>query len=65
MPVTLAQAKLNVQTDLDAQVIDEFRKSSWLMDNIPFHDCVSPTGGGATMTYGYTWSPSPPRPSGR
>lgn len=54
MPVTLAQAKLNVQTDLDAQVIDEFRKSSWLMDNIPFHDCVSPTGGGATMTYGYT-----------
>ena len=54
MPVTLAQAMLNVQTDLDAQVIDEFRKSSWLMDNIPFHDCVSPTGGGATMTYGYT-----------
>lgn len=54
MPVTLAQAKLNVQTDLDAQVIDEFRKSSWLMDNIPFHDCVSSTGGGATMTYGYT-----------
>lgn len=54
MPVTLAQAKLNVQTDLDAQVIDEFRKSSFLMDNIPFHDCVSPTGGGATLTYGYT-----------
>lgn len=54
MPVTLAQAKLNVQTDLDANVIDEFRKSSYLMDNLTFHDCVSPTGGGATLTYGYT-----------
>lgn len=54
MAVTLAQAKLNVQTDLDAQVIDEFRKSSFLMDNLTFHDCVSPTGGGATLTYGYT-----------
>ena len=54
MPVTLVQAKLNVQTDLDAAVIDEFRKSNYLMDNLTFHDCVSPTGGGATMTYGYT-----------
>lgn len=54
MPVTLAQAKLNVQTDLDAYVIDEFRKSSFLLDNMPFHDAVSPTGGGATPTYGYT-----------
>lgn len=54
MAVTLAQAKLNVQTDLDSMVIDEFRKSSFLMDNIPFLDCVSPTGGGSTLTYGYT-----------
>lgn len=54
MPVTLAQAKLNVQTEMEAGVIDEFRKSSWLLDNITFHDCVSPTGGGATLTYGYT-----------
>lgn len=54
MAVTLAQAKLNVQTDLDRNVIDEFRKSSYLMDNLTFHDCISPTGGGATMTYGYT-----------
>ncbi len=54
MPVTLAQAKLNVQTDLDAMVIDEFRKSSFLLNNIPFHNCVSPSGGGSTLTYGYT-----------
>lgn len=54
MAVTLAQAKLNVQDDLQLGIIDEFRKSSYLMDNLTFDDCVSPTGGGATLTYGYT-----------
>lgn len=54
MAVTLAQAKLNVTDDLQAGIIDEFAKSSFIMNNIPFHDCVSPVGGGATLTYGYT-----------
>jgi hypothetical protein len=54
MAVTLSQAKLNVQDALQMGVIDEFRKSSYLLDNIPFDDCVSPTGGGSTLTYGYT-----------
>lgn len=54
MPVTLAQAKLNTQDDIDLQVIDEFRKSSWLLDNMVFDDVVNPAGGGATLTYGYT-----------
>ena len=54
MAVTLAQAKLNVTDDLQAGIIDEFAKSSFLLNNIPFHDCVSPVGGGATLTYGYT-----------
>jgi len=54
MPVTLAEAKKNVQDDLQVGVIDEFQKSSFIMDNIIFDDCVSPTGGGATLTYGYT-----------
>lgn len=54
MPVTLAQSKLNVQDDLSAGVIDEFAKNSFILRNIPFHDCVSPTGGGATLTYSYT-----------
>ncbi|WP_430479312.1 major capsid protein [Streptomyces sp. P11-1] len=53
MPVTLAQAKLNTQDDLDLMVIDEFRKSSWLLDNLTFEDVVNPAGGGATLTYGY------------
>ena len=54
MAVTLAQAKLNVQDELQAGIIDEFAKSSYILNNIPFADVVSPTGGGATMTYAYT-----------
>lgn len=54
MAVTLAQARLNVQDDLQMGIIDEFRKSNYLMNALPFDDCVSPTGGGATLTYGYT-----------
>lgn len=53
-PVTLAQAKLNTTDDVDLFVIDEFRKSSFLLDAIPFDQAVSPAGGGATLTYGYT-----------
>jgi hypothetical protein len=54
MAVTLAQAKLNVTDDLQLGIIDEFAKSSFILNNIPFDDCVSPVGGGATLTYGYT-----------
>ena len=35
-------------------VIDEFAKASFLFNNLTFDDCVSPTGGGATLTYAYT-----------
>ena len=54
MPVTLAEAKKNVQDDLQMGVIDEFAKSNFILNNITFDDAVSPTGGGATPTYGYT-----------
>ena len=54
MAVTLAQAKLNVQDALQKGVIDEFAKSNFILNNITFDDAVSPTGGGATLTYGYT-----------
>lgn len=52
--ITLAEAQKNVQDDLQAGVIDEFRKNNYLLDNLTFDDVVSPTGGGATMTYAYT-----------
>ncbi|MFE7634465.1 major capsid protein [Kitasatospora sp. NPDC057518] len=54
MAITLADARINAQDDVDTMVIDEFRKSSWLLDNLTFDDAVSPAGGGATLTYGYT-----------
>ena len=54
MAVTLAQSKLNVTDDLQLGVIDEFRKSSWLMNNLTFADVASPVGGGNGYTYAYT-----------
>lgn len=54
MPITLAEASKNVQDDLQMGVIDEFRKSNWILNHLTFDDAVSPTGGGATPTYSYT-----------
>ena len=54
MPVTLEEAKKNVQDDLQMGVIDRFQKSNWILEHITFDDAVSPTGGGATPTYSYT-----------
>ena len=53
MAITLEQAKLNTQDDYDATVIDEFRKSSAILDNLIFDTAVNPAGGGATLTYSY------------
>ncbi|MCY9734162.1 phage capsid protein [Paenibacillus alvei] len=54
MAVTLSEAKKNVQDALTMGVIDEFQKNNFLLSNLTFDDAVSPTGGGATLTYGYT-----------
>ena len=54
MAITLAEVQKNVQDALQMGVIDEFRKNNFLLDNLTFDDAVSPTGGGATMTYAYT-----------
>jgi hypothetical protein len=54
MAITLAQAKLGTQDDIQKGAIDEFRKSSFILDNIAFDDAVTPGTNGATLTYGYT-----------
>lgn len=54
MAVTLAEAQVNVQDDVAFAVIEETRRKSWLLDQITFDDCVNPSGGGSTLTYGYT-----------
>lgn len=54
MPVTLAQAQINTQDDVDYAVIDNLRRYSWLFDQIVFDDTVTPGTGGGALTYGYT-----------
>lgn len=53
MPVTLAQAAQNTQSDYDPFIIDEFRKDNPILDTMQFDQAVNPAGGGATLTYGY------------
>lgn len=52
--ITLAEAQVNLQDDVAFAVIDETRRKSWLLDQMVFDDCVNPSGGGSTLTYGYT-----------
>lgn len=55
MPITLAQAQINAQDDVDYAVIDNLRRYSWLLDQVVFDDTVTPgTGGGSSLTYAYT-----------
>jgi len=54
MALTLAQVQVNLMDAVQVGVIDEFRKASFILENIQFDDAVSPVGGGATLTYGYT-----------
>lgn len=54
MAISLEDAKGRTQDALQQGVIDEFRKSSWLLDHIMFDDSVNPSGGGTTLTYSYT-----------
>lgn len=54
MPVTLEQAKVAMADKVDQQVVDEFRRQSFLLDQLTFDDAVSPGTGGSTLTYGYT-----------
>lgn len=51
--ITLAEAKKNTQDDMDLTVIDEFRKGTAITDTMIFDQAVNPSGGGATLTYGY------------
>lgn len=54
MAITLAEAKATMTDKVDQQVIDEFRRESFLLDKLTFDNAVAPATGGSTMTYGYT-----------
>lgn len=53
MALTLSEAKVGMADHVDQMVIDEFRRSSLLLDSLTFDDTVSPGTGGSTLVYGY------------
>lgn len=53
MPITLAEAKVGMADKVDQNIIDTFRRSSLLLDNLVFDNAISPGTGGSTLTYGY------------
>ena len=60
MAITLAEAKVGMTDKVDQKVIDEFRRSSLLLDKLTFDDTISPSvGGGSTLQYGYIRLKSP------
>ena len=63
--ITLAEAKVGMVDPIEQSVVDEFRRSSRLLDLLPFDDAVSPATGGSTLTYGYTILLTPSTASGR
>jgi len=59
MAITLAEAKVGMADKVDQQIVDMFRRSSLLLDNMVFDNCISPGTGGSTLTYGYIQLKSP------
>lgn len=53
MAITLAEAKVGMDDRVDQMVVDEFRRSSLLLDRLVFDNAISPGTGGSTLTYGY------------
>lgn len=53
MPITLQEAKVGMADKVDQNVIDTFRRSNLLLDNLVFDNAISPGTGGSTLTYGY------------
>jgi len=63
--ITLAEAKVGMADKVVQSVIDEFRRSSRLLELLPFDNAVSPGTGGSTLTYGYTKLLTPSTATGR
>ena len=59
MAITLQQAKVGMTDKVDQQIVDMFRRSSLLLDNMVFDNVISPGTGGSTLTYGYIQLKSP------
>lgn len=51
--ITLAEAKVGMADKVDQNVVDTFRRSSYLLDKLVFDNAISPGTGGSTLSYGY------------
>lgn len=49
MAITLAESKVSMVDKVDQQVIDEFRRESFLLDKLTFDNAVSPGTGGSMI----------------
>jgi len=65
MAITLAEAKVGMADKVDQQIVDMFRRSSLLLDQMVFDNVISPGTGGSTLTYGYIQLKSPSTASTR
>ena len=65
MPITLKDSKVGLADKIDQTVIDEFRRDSFILDQLTFDNCVSPGTGGSTLVYGYTQLKTPSVAEGR
>lgn len=59
MAITLEEAKVGMANKVDQAVVDEFRRSSLLLDRLVFDNAISPGTGGSTLVYGFTQLKSP------
>ena len=59
MAITLAEAKIGMADKVDQQIVDMFRRSSLLLDQMVFDNVISPGTDGSTLTYGYIQLKSP------
>jgi len=59
MAITLEEAKIGMADKVDQSIVDMFRRSSLLLDNMTFDNVISPGTGGSTLTYGYIQLKSP------
>lgn len=57
--ITLQEAKVGMADKVDQNVVDEFRRSSLLLDNLVFDNAISPGTGGSTLAYGYVQLKTP------
>lgn len=59
MAITLEEAKVGMDDKVDQNVVDTFRRSSLLLDNLIFDNAISPGTGGSTLAYGYVQLKTP------